>query len=125
MTSDLSSSLLIALGGAMGAVARFWTGRMAAAILGMGWPWGTFLVNVLGGLLIGAVVALAARGVVGASARQFLTVGVLGGFTTFSAFSLDVVQLMERGAYAPAVAYIIFSVVLAVAGVMIGMKVFA
>jgi fluoride exporter len=50
---------------------------------------------------------------------------VLGGFTTFSAFSLDVVHLMERGAYAPAVAYIIFSVVLAVAGVMIGMKVFA
>jgi fluoride exporter len=125
MTSDLSSSLFIALGGAMGAVARFWTGRIAAAILGTGWPWGTFLVNVIGGLLIGAVVALASRGVVGASARQFLTVGVLGGFTTFSAFSLDVVQLMERGAYAPAVAYIIFSVVLAVAGVMIGMKVFA
>jgi fluoride exporter len=125
MTSDLSSSLLIALGGAMGAVARFWTGRIAAATLGTGWPWGTFLVNVLGGVLMGAVVALAARGVVGASARQFLTVGVLGGFTTFSAFSLDVLQFLERGDFVPALTYIIFSVALAVAGVMFGMKVFA
>jgi fluoride exporter len=125
MTSDFSSSLLIALGGAMGAVARFWTGRIAAATLGTGWPWGTFLVNVIGGVLMGAVVALAARGVVGASARQFLAVGVLGGFTTFSAFSLDVLQLLERGDFVPALTYIIFSVALAVAGVMIGMKVFA
>jgi fluoride exporter len=125
MTSAFYASLLIGFGGALGAVARFWTGRAAHALLPPGWPWGTFLVNVLGGLAMGAVVALSARDVLGVPSRQFLAVGVLGGFTTFSAFSLDVVQMLERGDFVPALAYIIFSVVLAVASVMIGMKVFA
>jgi fluoride exporter len=125
MNSAFTSSLLVALGGALGAVARFWTGRAAHLWFGEGWPWGTFLVNVFGGMAMGAVVALATRDLMSGTVRQFLTVGVLGGFTTFSAFSLDVVHLIERDAYGVALAYVLLSVVLAVTGVMIGMKVFA
>lgn len=125
MVSALSSSLIIAFGGALGAVARFWTGQAASRLMGSGWPWGTFLVNVTGGLMMGGVVALAGRDLIGPAYRQFLTLGVLGGFTTFSAFSLDVVQLLDRGAWLPMLAYVVFSVALSVVGVILGLKIFA
>jgi fluoride exporter len=125
MTSALTSSLLIALGGAIGAVLRYWSGRWAAAVLGPSWPWGTLLVNVLGGFAIGAVVALSSRELLSPASRLFLTTGLLGGFTTFSAFSLEVVQLAERGAVTSAVVYILVSVLLSVGGVFFGLKIFA
>ncbi len=125
MTSMLSTSLLIAAGGALGAVARFWAGSAAARLLGSGWPWGTLFVNILGGLAMGSVMAFAGRGLISTESRNFLAVGVLGGFTTFSAFSAEVVQMAERGAWVPAFSYIIFSVALSVAAVFLGMKIFA
>lgn len=86
--------LLVALGGAVGSVARYGVGVAAARWFGLGFPWGTLTVNVVGGLAMGV---LAARvGPEGESARLLLGVGLLGGFTTFSAFSLETVRLLEH-----------------------------
>lgn len=86
--------LLVALGGAFGSAARYGVGIAAARLFGLGFPWGTLIVNVLGGLAIGA---LAARfGPDQENLRLLLGVGVLGGFTTFSTFSLEMVRLMEH-----------------------------
>ncbi|HRD30041.1 MAG TPA: fluoride efflux transporter CrcB, partial [Caulobacter sp.] len=91
--------LLVAAGGATGAMLRYLTGIGATRALGTGWPWGTLTVNVVGGLAMGLLVGvLAQRG--GADQerwRLLLGVGVLGGFTTFSAFSLDAMLLWQRG----------------------------
>jgi CrcB protein len=90
----MMSVLWVALGGAVGAVARYGVGLGAARWLGLGFPWGTLIVNVLGGLAMGY---LAARvGPEQTALRLGLGVGVLGGFTTFSAFSLETVKLMEH-----------------------------
>lgn len=123
--------LFVALGGAVGSVARYATGLGTTRAFGAGWPYGTFTVNVVGGLLMGALTAfLAFRG--GADQdrlRVLLAVGVLGGFTTFSAFSLDVALMIERRQWGAAAAYVVASVLLSVgalfAGLMIGRKVFA
>ncbi len=86
--------LLVALGGAVGSVARYGVGFAAARWLGLAFPWGTLAVNIVGGLAMGF---LAARvGPEQESARLLLGVGLLGGFTTFSAFSLETVRLMEH-----------------------------
>jgi CrcB protein len=86
--------LLVAFGGAMGAVARYGVGVGAARLLGLAFPWGTLAVNVAGGLAMGV---LAARvGPEQETLRLALGVGVLGGFTTFSAFSMETVRLMEH-----------------------------
>lgn len=113
--------LLVALGGAVGAVARYGVGVGAARILGLGFPWGTLIVNILGGLAMGL---LAARlGPEQVNLRLALGVGVLGGFTTFSAFSLETVRLMEQQP-GLAMLYVAASVVLCVgacwAGLMVG-----
>jgi fluoride exporter len=125
MTSFVSTSFLIALGGALGAVLRFWTGRLAATFLGTSWPWGTFMVNIAGAFAIGAVIALAGRDLISDAQKNFLTVGVLGGFTTFSAFSLEVVQMINRDQGGAALMYILLSVALSVFGVILGMRIFA
>jgi CrcB protein len=110
--------LLAALGGAVGALARW---ALAAALPGSsgGWPWSTLVVNLLGCLLLGALLGtLAARAVEPAWARPFVAVGVLGGFTTYSAFALEVVALGEAGRVGAAAGYVTASVlggVLAVA----------
>jgi CrcB protein len=109
--------LLVALGGAMGSVARYGVGLAAARLFGLGFPWGTLIVNVVGGLAMGV---LAARfGPDQENLRLLLGVGVLGGFTTFSTFSLETLRLMEQGA-APAVLYVTASLVLSVAGCWMG-----
>ena len=110
--------LLVALGGAIGASARYglgvWAYRLAPNAV---WPWPTFAANVIGGFLMGLLAAaLALRG--GAHQdmiRLFAAVGVLGGFTTFSAFSVEVALMVERRQYALAGGYVILSVVLAMA----------
>ncbi len=114
--------LWVALGGAIGAVARYgvnaWSGRM----LGMNFPWHTLIVNVLGCFVMGILIELMAlRLNVGNDVRSFLTTGILGGFTTFSAFSLDFAYLVERKSYGLAGAYVAGSVILSLAAVFTGL----
>lgn len=112
--------LLVAIGGALGAVARYGVGR----VLPMGdWPHATLTVNVVGGLLMGLLTGwLAFRGGAGQeSVRLFAAVGVLGGFTTFSAFSLETALMIERGRIGMAAAYVGLSVALSVAALFAGL----
>ncbi len=114
--------ILVLLGGAFGSGARYLTGVAALKVLGPGWPFGTFAVNAVGGVLMGLLVAwLALRG--GADQerwRLLIGVGALGGFTTFSSFSLETVNLWDDKGWAQALFYIVISVVCAVGGVMAG-----
>ena len=109
--------LLVAVGGAVGAVARYGVGLGAARLLGLAFPWGTLFVNVLGGLAMGLLAAKV--GPEQEALRLALGVGVLGGFTTFSAFSLETVRLME---HQPGLAmlYAAASVVLSVGACWVG-----
>jgi CrcB protein len=117
----MPSLLLVMLGGAIGSGARHLTGRAMLGLFGPDYPFGTLTVNLVGGLLMGLLVGILARHGGSEPARLFLGVGVLGGFTTFSAFSLDVVTLAERGATATALGYVLVSVVGAIAAVAAGM----
>lgn len=118
--------LLVALGGAIGASARYGLGLAAVRLApNAAWPWGTFLANVVGGLLMGLLAGwLALKG--GAEQetfRLFAAVGVLGGFTTFSAFSLETVLMIERRQWALAGGYVLLSAVLAVAALFAGLAI--
>lgn len=124
MDGPLGRVLLVAAGGALGSVARYQTGVWALRILGPRTPWaGTFTVNVVGGFLMGLLVGLLAfRG--GADQdrwRLLLAVGVLGGFTTFSSFSLDTALLIQRRAWDAAFSYALGSVVLSVTALFVGL----
>jgi CrcB protein len=90
----MNQILLVALGGAVGSVTRYGVGIAAARWLGLAFPWGTLAVNVVGGLAMGLLAARVGPG--GENMRLLLGVGLLGGFTTFSAFSLETVRLMEH-----------------------------
>lgn len=126
----MTNLLLIAAGGAIGAVSRHLTGQAFLRMAGPDWPYGTFAVNVIGGLLMGGFIGwLAQAGRADANElRAFFAVGILGGFTTFSAFSLDVVVMIERRAYGDAIGYVLASVILAIlalfAGLMLARRVF-
>ena len=85
---------LVALGGALGSLARYGVGLAAARWLGLGFPWGTLTVNIIGGLAMGLLAARTGPG--DEALRLLLGVGLLGGFTTFSAFSLETVRLLEQ-----------------------------
>ena len=115
--------ILVAAGGAVGAVARYLTGLAALRSLGAAWPYGTLAVNVVGGFAMGLLAALlAARGEADQYRwRLLLGVGVLGGFTTFSAFSLEVAMMIERREWASAFTYSTVSVVASVAALFAGM----
>ena len=116
--------LLVFVGGGLGAASRHGVNIVAARLLGVGFPWGTVIVNVAGSLAMGLIVAwLAFRAGGGWTqhTRLFLTTGFLGGFTTFSAFSLDVALLWERGAHGHAAAYVAGSVALSIAGLFVGL----
>lgn len=114
--------LLAAGGGAIGAGARHLVNVGCALWLGPGFPWATLAINVVGSFLMGVVVAIAVP-LLGGSAewRTFLATGILGGFTTFSAFSLDVWQLVERNETGLALVYVAASVALSVAGLVAGL----
>jgi len=114
--------LLVAAGGAVGSVARYLVGVQAARSLGSHWPYGTFIVNIAGALAMGLVVAfLASRGGEGAERlRVLLAVGLRGGFTTFSAFSLEAATMIEKRSLAQAGAYAAASVVLCVMAIFVG-----
>lgn len=116
--------LLASLGGAIGAGARYWVGVWALRLLGPGFPWGTLFVNIVGSLLMGLIIGLFAKiSGLGAEWRVFLATGVLGGFTTFSAFSLDAISLWERGDFASFASYVLASVVLSFAALFAGLLV--
>lgn len=118
----LSSYLIVALGSAVGGALRHGVNVASARLLGTGWPYGTFTVNVVGSFAIGAIVAYFALRGHGASAwLLFLTTGVLGGFTTFSTFSLDVVLLYERGHAGLATLYVAGSVIVSVAAAFLAL----
>jgi fluoride exporter len=113
--------LIIFAGAGLGGMARHGV-NMAAARLGYAFPWGTFAVNVGGSFLMGVLAAwFALRTGVPQHVKLFLTTGLLGGFTTFSAFSLDAALMWERGAFASFAAYALASVALSVAGLFAGM----
>ncbi len=114
--------LLVMTGGALGAGARHLFGRWTLAAFGPNYPYGTLGVNLIGGLLMGVLVGVLARSDAGESIRLLLGVGVLGGFTTFSAFSLDVVTMIERGALIPAALYVAASVIGAVVALFAGLS---
>lgn len=114
--------LAVALGGALGSVARYVMVAQMTRWFGAAFPWGTLAVNIVGGLAIGLLAeAMALKWSVTQEVRLFLITGVLGGFTTFSAFSLEVVALIERGEAAAALAYVLASVVLSVGAVFAGL----
>ena len=115
--------LAVAAGGAMGAVARYLTGTAMAQLLGHGWPYGTFAVNMIGSLAMGMLIeAMALVWSPSAEMRALLVTGVLGAFTTFSTFSLDAVTLWQRGDQEGAGLYVAGSVVLGIGGFLLGMR---
>jgi CrcB protein len=115
----MKAYLLIAIGSGLGGVARHWLSTMIAVRGATAFPWGTFIVNVLGSALIGCVLAMSDEKI-SATTRQFLTVGILGGFTTFSAFSAQTLQLFHSGKAGVALAYVVASVVVCVVGCWLG-----
>ena len=112
--------VLVMAGGAFGAGARF---LLARAVGASRFPWGTLGVNVIGGLLMGLLAAALTRGQAGEPQRLLLGVGVLGGFTTFSAFSLDTVNLIEGGQALAALSYVLASVLGALAALYAGLMI--
>ncbi len=110
------------IGGALGAGGRYGVGLALSAWLGTVFPWGTLAVNLIGGLAIGILAGILARGGDTELFRLLLGVGVLGGFTTFSAFSLDIVALIERGHAVSALGYVAVSVVGTVALTAVGLN---
>ena len=118
--------LLVALGGALGSMARYGVGVATTRMMpGAAMPWGTLVVNVFGGLLMGLLTGwLALRvGAAQEGVRIFAAVGVLGGFTTFSAFSLETVLLLERRQFSLAALYVGLSVLAAVAALFTGLMI--
>lgn len=114
--------LLVFLGGGVGAALRHAVNRAALATLGPSFPFGTLVVNIVGSLLIGMIAEwFLMRGGGSQELKLFLTTGVLGGFTTFSAFSLDAAVMWQRGDYATLGAYIIGSVALSIGALFLGM----
>jgi CrcB protein len=115
--------LLVALGGAIGSVARAWVSVMAVRLVGAGFPWGTMVINIVGSLVIGMVAASAlspTRTLITQEVRIFLMVGFCGGFTTFSSFSLQTFELLREGRPAAALANIALSVVICIAAASAG-----
>ncbi|MFA6112989.1 MAG: fluoride efflux transporter CrcB [Sphingomonas sp.] len=115
--------LLVMLGGAVGAGARHLTGRATLAAFGPAFPFGTLAVNLIGGFAMGLLVgSLARMSVPGENWRLLLGVGVLGGYTTFSAFSLDVVTMIQRGDLGVAALYVTISVIGSVLALFAGLS---
>ena len=124
--SPLMASLHVALGGGIGALLRYQLGRAMTVWLGPAmvstFPWATLAVNAAGSVLMGALAGWLARHGQGEQLRLLLGVGLLGGFTTFSAFSLEMVMLIQRGQVTFALLYLILSVGLGITGLVFGLS---
>jgi CrcB protein len=119
---NLQLILAVAIGGAIGSVARYGVGMGSTKLFGLAFPWGTLIINIVGSFLIGGFAeSFALRWDAPQAVRLFLTVGICGGFTTFSTFSLDAYLLMERGELWQAAAYMIGSVVLSIGALVAGL----
>ncbi len=113
----------VAVGGALGATGRYLVGGLMGGWLGTGLPWGTLAVNVIGSFALGVLIEFSELAwSPSEELRAFLVVGLLGGFTTFSAFSMDIVLLAERGRLDHAVLYAGTTVVLALGGFFVGLR---
>ncbi|NMA97140.1 MAG: fluoride efflux transporter CrcB [Phyllobacteriaceae bacterium] len=119
----MNGILLVGAGGALGAMARYGVSLGVGRLALGAFPYATLIVNVVGSVLMGIFIGLMARLLPEwqAEARLFLAVGVLGGFTTFSSFSLDTIVLMERGELAQAALYVVLSVVVCLVGLYLGL----
>jgi len=118
----MQNLLLVATGGAIGASLRHLVNMAAMRAFGTAFPWGTLGINIVGCLAMGLFVGILARGTDASNGlRLFVATGILGGFTTFSAFSLDFAVLWERGASGAALAYAIASLILTIAAVFAGL----
>ena len=115
--------LLVAIGGAIGSVLRYGTGVFVGSLWRNSFPLGTLLINIVGSLVMGLFIGLMARLLPTwqSDARLFFAVGVLGGFTTFSSFSLDAISMIERGDVLLATLYVVLSVAIAVPALYIGL----
>jgi CrcB protein len=121
---NLQLILAVAFGGAIGSVARYLVGVGSGKLFGLAFPWGTLIINIVGSFLIGAFVeSVALKWDLPQVVRVFLTVGICGGFTTFSTFSLDSYLLMDRGELWSAAAYMAGSVVLSIVALVAGLHV--
>ena len=117
----MNQALAIAAGGAIGALLRFWMSNGVYVLLGRGFPYGTLAVNVLGSLVMGFLyIVMLERLSLGAEWRGFVLVGLLGAFTTFSAFSIETLTLLEQADYGKAITNMLLSVVACVAAAYIG-----
>jgi CrcB protein len=118
----MNAYILVFLGGGLGAVSRHAMGLVVGRLAGFGFPWATLLVNILGSFAMGLLIAWLARRSAGdLDLRLLLATGFLGGFTTFSAFSLDAVTLYERGALTAAAGYVIASVAVSILALFAGL----
>ena len=119
----MKTLMAVALGGALGSVARHGVVAWAGDRLGLDFPWGTLIVNLIGSFAIGALAeAMTLLWSPSPEIRAFLIVGILGGFTTYSAFSLDIFVLIERGAWIPALSYVLASLLLGLGGLVAGLR---
>jgi CrcB protein len=115
--------LWVAIGGALGSVSRFWLGNVIAVLTGAEFPWGTLLINVIGSFVIsffGMLTGTSDRFAIPYEARVFVTVGLCGGFTTFSSFSLQTIDLLRTGQPTRAALYIAASVILCLTACALG-----
>ena len=114
--------ILVATGGAIGASLRHFVNLAALRVVGLGFPWGTMAINVVGSLVMGLFIGvLARRAGMSEEIRLFVATGILGGFTTFSAFSLDFATLWERGSVLPAFGYVFASVAGSLLAIFLGL----
>ena len=118
----ITAVLPVAIGGAIGASARYLTGLVAVRVMGPGFPWGTMTVNVVGSFLMGVIVVYMAERS-GQRFSPFLVTGILGSYTTFSSFSLDALEIYERGQLGIAAIYVTASVLLSLGAIFAGLAV--
>ena len=113
--------LLVVVGGGIGAGIRHLTNIVALRLVGPNYPWGTMAINIVGSFAMGLFIAVLMRRGGSDQVRLFVATGILGGFTTFSAFSLDFATLWERGATIPALGYALASVIGAIIALFVGL----
>jgi CrcB protein len=118
----MPSLLLVMGGGAIGSALRYLVGRAALLLFGPGFPWGTLAVNLIGGAGMGLLAGFLARHADGEPLRLLLGVGLMGGFTTFSAFTLETMLMLQRGELLSALGYVSLSVVGALAALALGLS---
>jgi CrcB protein len=119
----MNAVILVGIGGALGSIARYGSGVLVGRIWPTTFPLATMLVNIAGSLAMGLFIGWLARTTPAwqADARLFVAIGVLGGFTTLSSFSLDTVSLIERGEWGQALLYVLMSVVISIAALFAGL----